>query len=133
MQDIFYSHEQYREYQDALAGDGYRNEFERCVAAQMFERPSRNDTPEAHRLALAGKAVVMHGWTRLCNVTDAVIGEETTIVKVCHTLAEAEALIAEIAHDDDSDSWTYLYRLPAPEPAPAPRQAESEEEDDIPF
>jgi hypothetical protein len=108
----FYSQEQWDEYQRDLEGDGYRNEFERCVAEQLIFRPSRNEEREARRLTEAGKFVVLQAWTRLCRVTDAIIGEEKAIVKVCDTLAEAEALVAELGHDDDGDCQTYLYRLP---------------------
>jgi hypothetical protein len=124
----FYSQEQHDEYEHDQFGDGYSNEFQRCAAAQMFERPSRNEEPEARRLTDAGKFVVLHAFPRYCAITDAILGEEKVIVKACETQAEAQALVEEL-RCDDYEEQTYLYRIPAPVPA-RPVQWD---DDEIPF
>jgi hypothetical protein len=126
----FYSQEQYREYQDEIWGDGYSNEYQRVAAQQLIFRPLRHEEPEARRLTLAGKFVVLHAFPRYCSITDGFLGEEKVIVKACDSQAEAEALVAEVRHDDDGETQTYIYEFPAPVEA---RPIVEADDDDIPF
>jgi hypothetical protein len=75
---------------------------------------------------------VLHAFPRYCSITDGLLGEEKAIVKVCDTLAEAEALVAELAHDDDGETQTYLYRIPVPTRYPVGPDPDRDE-DEIPF
>jgi hypothetical protein len=125
---MFYSQEQYDEYQRELEGDGYSNEFQRCAAQQLHERPLQNQTAWAEMIARRGKFPTMVTSTRYCRVTDGILGSDTVVGQVFTTEAEALAYLDQCYNDEDIQH--YLYRLPAAEPV---KPTLPEIDDELPF
>jgi hypothetical protein len=119
---MFYSQEQYDEYQRELAGgDGYSNEFQRCYEQSRLNRPIKNERAEAARYHAAGYFVVCATWEVCCPVTDGLIGYDFVIVKACDSLRQAQILT-------ESSESVFLFE---PEPPQAP--AAPVIDDEIPF
>lgn len=104
---MFYSDEQYEEYQRDLAGDGYHNEFQRAFAQSQIARPLVNQRAEAAALNAAGKYVVCNEIEVCCSITDGLIGYDFVIVKACDYLHQAEILVAA-----SYDSFIFQPELP---------------------
>ena len=85
-------------------GDGYNNDSQRAFAASQMERPRKNETNKAIQLAKSGKYVVVVSYPVHCPSTDAVLGEETVIEKVCSTKKEAEKEQAHLHGDGNHDN-----------------------------
>lgn len=123
MQDLFFSEEQYRDYQDELAGDGFSAEYQRAFFQSQLERPLRNDEPQARRLTLAGKFVVMASFEVCCPVTDGLIGYDYVIQGVFDSLDDAKRFL-----DQDGPEDIGIYRLPEVVASTVP-----DFDDEIPF
>jgi hypothetical protein len=130
---MFYSQEQYNEYQEDLWGDGYSNEYQRVAAQQLLERPLRNETLRARELTIEGKFVVLVSFPRYCRFTDGLLGQETVIEKIFDTDAQAQDWVAGYAADyydaDDARHWLY----PQVAFGPAKPLFLDEIDDEIPF
>jgi hypothetical protein len=126
--DLFYSDEQYREYCDELAGDGFSNEYQRASFQSKLENPPHNERAEAERLTKAGKFVVVCVAPYYCRITDAIIGEHFTIVAAYDERDPAESHAWSYHERVCDDASCFVYRLPAPA---APAQPTVE--DDLPF
>lgn len=122
---MFYSEEQYEEYQRDLLGDGYTNEYQRVYAQSCMTTRLHNDEPEARRLTLAGKFVVMASLEVCCRFTDGLIGYDYVIQGVFDTLEEARMFL-----EQDGPSDIGIYRIPAPRLEPQPVEDIG---DEIPF
>lgn len=62
-------------------GDGYHNEFQRCLAQSQMQSPCKNELATAVALSKEGKTVVEHHPV-YCKVTDALVGTESRIVSI---------------------------------------------------
>ena len=70
------------------------NEFERALAERQIRRPLVNQRTQAAALTTAGKFVICADSEVICRWTDALIGYDFHIVKVCDTIEEARAVAA---------------------------------------
>jgi hypothetical protein len=120
---MYYSEEQYLEAHQELLGDGYSNEFQRAYAASQLGRLVINERAQAAALTAAGKYVVCAQQEVCCNVTDALLGYDFVIIKVCDTLAEAETLTA-------GSDYVFLFQ---PELPLEEQSTQSTDTDDLPF
>jgi hypothetical protein len=83
------------------------NEFERALAKKQIRRPLVNQRTQAAALTTAGKFVICADSEVTCRWTDALIGYDFHIVKVCDTIEEARALAA-------SSGYVFLFHLELP-------------------
>ena len=127
--ELFHSEEQYREYCDDLAGDGYGNEYQRASAQARLENPPRNDQAEAERLTRAGKFVVVYVAPYYCRVTSGIIGEDFSVVASYDRRDEAESHAWSLHEQVCDDATAFVYRLPVVEPV----KPYGREDDECPF
>jgi hypothetical protein len=121
---MYYSEEQYLEAHQELLGDGYSNEFQRAYAVSQLGRSVINERAQAAALTAAGKYVVCAEQEVCCNLTDALLGYDFVIIKVCEYLDEAETLIA-------GSDYVFLFQ---PElPGLLPTEQSTDTDDEIPF
>jgi hypothetical protein len=132
MHDLFYSQEQYDEYQRDLEGDGYSNEYQRCYAQSQILYPRKDESEQAKELTLAGKCVVMAYHERYCPVTDGFMHCDHLIERVCDSYEEAQAAVIEILEETAHGLDVGIYQLP-PEPKSQPVPAVPDFDDSIPF
>lgn len=127
MHDLFYSEEQYREYQDDLMGDGYSNEYQRVHALSAMERPLKDERAEAARLHARGRFVVCAEWEWCCPYTDGLIGYDWVVLKDFETELEAREYIG--LDPEDREEGVFLYQPPVERLQPSV----VDETDEIPF
>jgi hypothetical protein len=125
---MFYSQEQYDEYEREQWGDGFSNEYQRCYFQSRLERQLKDERDQAARLYQAGRYVVCAEWEVCCPTTDGLIGYDWVVLKDFATREEAKAYIGE----PDEAEGVFLYHPPALrlDPAPAPVK---EFDDELPF
>ena len=97
------------------------NEFERALAKKQIRRPLVNQRAQAAALTTAGKFVICANSEVTCRWTDALIGCDFHIVKVCDTIEEAGAVAA-------SSGYVFLFH---PE-LPALVESSAPDADDLP-
>jgi hypothetical protein len=83
------------------------NEFERGLAERQIRRPLVNQRAQAAALTTAGKFVICANSEVTCRWSDALIGYDFHIVKVCDTIEEARAQAA-------SSGYVFLFHLELP-------------------
>jgi hypothetical protein len=126
---MFYSQEQYDEYEREAWGDGFSNEYQRCYFQSRMERQLKDERDEAARLYQAGRYVVCAEWEVCCPTTDGLIGYDWVVLKDFATREEAQAYIG--LDPEDRCEGVFLY---APVPKLEPQQpAVPEWDDEIPF
>jgi hypothetical protein len=130
MHDMFFSEEQYREYQDELLGDGYSNEFQRVYAQSRMRTTIPNERDYAARLHAQGLYVVCSEYEVCCPYTDGLLGYAFVVERSFDTREAAEAYIG--VDPEDRPEGIFLYS-PPPAPAPAPAAVEDDDDDEIPF
>ena len=97
------------------------NEFERALAKKQIRRPLVNQRAQAAALTTAGKFVICANSEVTCRWSDALIGYDFHIVKVCDTIEEARAVAA-------SSEYVFLFH---PE-LPALVESSAPDADDLP-
>jgi hypothetical protein len=122
---MFYSQEAYDEYQADLAGDGFRNEYQRAYFVSRMNRPLKDEHALAARLHAAGRVVVCAEYEVCCPTTDGLIGYDWVVLKDFATREDALAYLG-----DGEDESCHIY---TPEPPPAPAPQTPIEDDEIPF
>src|SRR6267142_6864203 len=125
---MFYSQEQYDEYQADLHGDGFSNEYQRAYFVSRMNHPIKDERALAARLHAAGRVVVCAEYEVCCPTTDGLIGYDWV---VCKDFATRDEALAYIGYDEDQADGCFIF-MPMPEPtAPVPQAAI--DDDDIPF
>lgn len=111
-------------------GDGYTNDSQRAFAHSQSTTPRRNEIEKAKQLAKNGNYVIVSEHPMFCKSTDACLGNEITIYKVCKSPVEAaeemKKLEPKMEHGDER------YYTITPQDA-IHRSEEPEGDDDIPF
>jgi len=114
---------------DPYYDDGCRNDLQRAHALECMETNLRDERDYAAKLTRDGKVVVMQRHAVYGKRTDAYVGSEFLIRKVCETEADAKGFIIYDHPEDDECSY-YIFALQPPrQPEPEPE----EEQDELPF
>lgn len=124
---MFYSQEQYDEYQADLSGDGFSNEYQRAYFRSRLERPIPDEHAEAERLHKAGRFVVCGEYEVCCKRTDGLLGYAWVVEKDFATREEAEAYIGI---GEDRADGVFLYQ---PKVKKSPEPVVTDFDDEVPF
>jgi len=113
------------------APDGYSNDYQRAFAHSQTTTPRENDTKKAVELAKQGKFVVLIEAPMYCKSTDACLGSNIGIHKVCNTRDEAEKEQEKFNNAESSDERVYIIGPDNVEPKQ--HKDEPSADDDVPF
>src|ERR1700751_5004892 len=104
---MFYSQQQYDEYQADLAGDGFTNEYERAYFQSRVEARIPNERDLAARLHAQGLYVVCGEYEVCCPYPDGLMGYAWVVERTFDSREAAEAYLGE---PEDRPEGIFLYQ-----------------------